>query len=142
MRRTFAITPASDLRRSRAGYSVLEMLVVLALMALATTIVLPQGTLMLDRLVLHAVQFEFQDRLSTYRRHAFESQQAVIVVSSGQSGGAVAPLRAGWSYRLERPIYITAGGACSAAKAEVRRLGRTMMHLVASDASCHLLRLD
>ena len=51
MRRISTILPASD---SRAGYSILEMLVVLAIIALATAIVFPRGVAMTDRIVARA----------------------------------------------------------------------------------------
>ncbi|HLY80722.1 MAG TPA: hypothetical protein VKQ70_15175, partial [Caulobacteraceae bacterium] len=55
--------------------------------------------------------------------------------------GAI-PLRSQWSYRLDRPIAISAGGVCTPAAVEVLKSGRTVMHLTPSDQACHFIRQD
>jgi prepilin-type N-terminal cleavage/methylation domain-containing protein len=146
MRRTSATPPGPDLK-SRGGYSILEMLVVLALMALTLAIVLPQGAVMLDRLVIHAVQFDFQRQVSDLRREAWRSETPLDLYSTGAADPAdanarVIPLRSGWSYRLDRPVRVSAGGVCSPASADIRKHGRVLMHLRTADTACHFIRLD
>lgn len=137
-----AATPAPD--RRRGGYSILELLVVLAIMSAAAAIVIPMGATMMERLVIHAVQFELQRDLAALRREAFRSQTELTVYDSAppvppSPTARQAPLRAGWSWRAERPLRITAGGVCAPASLEVYKLGRTAMRLT-SDAACRLTR--
>jgi len=132
---------------SRAGYSLLEMLIVLAIMALAVALTLPRGEAMLDQMTAHAVFFDFQRQLSDLRRESYAAETPVIVrgdddVDPADAGDRLLALRAGWTYRLDRPISISAGGACSAARVEVLRSGRAVMHLTAADTACHFIRLD
>jgi prepilin-type N-terminal cleavage/methylation domain-containing protein len=133
--------------RARAGYSLLEMLIVLAIMALAVALVVPRGEAMLDQMTAHAVFFDFQRQLSDARREAYATQTPAAVRGSddadpADAGARALPLRAGWSYRLDRPIAITDGGRCSRAAVEVLKSGHPVMHLAAADDACHLVRLD
>jgi prepilin-type N-terminal cleavage/methylation domain-containing protein len=132
---------------AKAGYSLLEMLIVLAIMALAIAIVVPRGEAMLDQMTAHAVFFDFQRQVSDLRREAYASQTPTAVRATGDTDPAdaaarVLPLRAGWTYRLDHPIAITAGGLCTPAMVEVLKGGQPVMHLRATDAACHFIRLD
>lgn len=122
------------------------MLVALTLMALAALIVLPSGAAMLDRVTAHAVFFDFQRQLSDLRLKAYRTEASITVrdavTPNPDPTALVLPLRAGWSYTLDRPIAISEGGACGPALATVLKNGRTVMHLRMSDAACHLSRLD
>jgi prepilin-type N-terminal cleavage/methylation domain-containing protein len=132
---------------AKAGYTLLEMLIVLAIMALAIAIVLPRGEAALDQMTAHAVFFDFQRQISDLRRQAYVSQTPAAVRGSDDADPAhvravALPLRAGWTYRLDRPISISAGGACTPAAVEVLRAGRPVMRLAAADAACHFLRRE
>jgi hypothetical protein len=125
----------------------MEMLIVLAIMALAVALVMPRGEAMLDSMTTHAVFFDFQRQVSDLRRQAYASQTAVAVRGSDDADTAdaadtVIPLRAAWSYRLDRPLAISEGGVCTPAAVEVLKSGRPVMHLTTSDAACHFIRLD
>ena len=133
--------------RRKRGYTLLEMLIVLAVMALAIAIVVPRGEAMLDQMTAHAVFFDFQRQVSDLRRGAYASQTAVTVVGSDSAGPAVAnaravPLRAGWTYRLTQPIAISEGGACAGGGVEMLKYGHPVMHLAMADRACHFVRLD
>jgi len=146
MRPTSTTTPGPDPVPAEAGFSLLETLVALALMALAVLIVLPSGAVMLDRVTAHAVFFDFQRQLSDLRLKAYRSEAPITVrdavAPSPDLSAQVLPLRAGWSYTLDHPIAISEGGACGPALATVLKNGRTVMHLRMADAACHLSRLD
>ena len=133
--------------RAKRGYTLLEMLIVLAVMALAIAIVMPRGEAMLDQMTAHAVFFDFQRQVSDLRRQAYASQTSVSVIGSDDanpSGGPARalPLRTGWTYRLSQPIAISDGGACSGGAVEVLKYGRPAMHLALADRACHFIRLD
>lgn len=135
------------LAKARAGYTLLEMLIVLAIMALAIAIVVPRGEAMLDQMTAHAVFFDFQRQVSDLRREAYASQTPTAVRAADDAEPAdaaarVLPLRAGWTYRLDHAIAITAGGRCTPALVEVLKSGKPVMHLKATDAACHFIRLD
>jgi prepilin-type N-terminal cleavage/methylation domain-containing protein len=133
------------LRRAKAGYTLLEMLIVLAIMALAIAIILPRGEAALDQMTAHAVFFDFQRQISDLRRQAYASQTPALVRGSDDANaadGQALPLRAGWTYRLDRPISITAGGACTPAAVEVLKSGHAVMHLTSADSACHVIRQD
>lgn len=134
-------------RRGKRGYTLLEMLVVLAIMALAVALVLPRGEAMLDQMTAHAVFFDFQRQASDLRREAYASQTGVTLRGSDDADPTLArahaiPLRAGWTYRLTQPIAISDGGACAGGAVELLKYGRPVMHLAMADRACHFVRLD
>ena len=84
--------------RRKRGYTLLEMLIVLAVMALAIAIVVPRGEAMLDQMTAHAVFFDFQRQMLDLRREAYAAQTPVTVKSSDDTDPAdaadrVIPLR-------------------------------------------------
>lgn len=133
-------------RRRNDGYTLLEMLIVLAIMALAIAVVMPRGAAMLDQMTAHAVFFDFQRQISDLRRQAYASQTAVGVRGDDDRDPAHAhdrliALRSGWSYRLDQPIAIDEGGRCSGTGVDVLKSGRPVMRLLLSDRACHFTRL-
>ena len=114
--------------RSRAGYSLLEMIIALAIMGLAAAVIVPRGAAALDQVVVHSVFFDFQRQVSDLRTTAFADQRsyeldssqgaplAQVVIVDGPSSSSVQtvsiPLRAGWQYRVTTPIRISSGGLC------------------------------
>jgi prepilin-type N-terminal cleavage/methylation domain-containing protein len=133
--------------KAKGGYTLIEMLIVLAIMALAVAIVAPRGEAMLDQMTEHAVFFDFQRQMSDLRREAYASQTPVAVRAADDAdprdaSARVLALRSGWTYRLDRPIEISAGGLCTPAAVEVLKAGQPVMHLTADDAACHFIRLD
>jgi len=143
--------PSRASRSPKAGYSLLEMLIVLAIMAGAVALVMPRGEAMLDQMTTHAVFFDFQRQISDLRREAYATQSSTMVVDSASPAPAtseagervrVLALRTAWTYRLERPIRISDGGGCSQASAQILNRGRVVMNLTTSDGTCHFTRLD
>lgn len=133
--------------RSRAGYSVLEMLVVLAIMALAVALVMPRATLMIDRMTAHAVFFDFQRQVLDLRRQAYAEQTPMVLyddaaIAGRDPRGRVLALRAQWTYRLRRPVRISEGGACQTDAVEVLKAGRPVMRLAPGEGQCRFIRLD
>jgi prepilin-type N-terminal cleavage/methylation domain-containing protein len=125
-----------------AGFSLLEMLIVLGVMALAVGIVMPRGALMLDRATAHSVFFDFQRQASDLRLKAYRTETPALLADAGQPGAQQIVLRSGWSYRLDRPVAITDGGACSQAEARLLKGGREVMRLRTGDGRCHFIRLE
>ena len=75
-----------------AGFSVLEMLIVLVVIALAVAIVMPRGAAMLDQATAHSVFFDFQRQVSDLRLKAYRSEAPLVVAEreAGVTGAAVA----------------------------------------------------
>ncbi|WP_082584752.1 type II secretion system protein [Caulobacter sp. Root655] len=140
-------------RGSRAGFSLLEMLIVLAIMALAVALVMPRGAVLLDRMTAQTVFFDFQRQVGALRRDAADGQASLLLVDSDAYLGAqarfdgratlrVVDLGPGWTYRLTRPIAINEGGACANAGVTLMRDGKPIMHLAPAEAPCRFTRLD
>lgn len=127
-------------RRNRGGFSVLEVLIVLAIMSVGAAIVMPRGAAMLDRMTTHVVFFEFQQQVSERRRAAFRSERAAAVPVGGLGAADELSLRPGWTYRLDQPLEITAGGRCGAVEAGIFREERLIMRLRSDDGACHFIR--
>ncbi len=138
-------TQLANKRSRRAGFSLLEMLVVLALMSLTLLIVVPRGATLTDRVVAHAVFFDFERQLADLRRQAYR-KETMVVFQSGPAGALAGvgseslKLQPGWSYQLNHPVVITAGGACSSAEAEIFHGARLVMRLSAPRTDCKFIR--
>ena len=138
-----ATTPAPR-RDRRSGFSLLELLFVLALVALAAAIVMPRGAAMLEQANAHSVFFDFQRQMSDLRLKAYRTDAPVVVAEPEARvvGAAAVRLPRGWSYRLDRPLVIGEGGACPRAEAVLLRDGREAMRLLSADGRCRFSRLS
>jgi len=149
MRPTSSTRPASSpgFHRDKAGYSVIEILVVLAIMALAVALVMPRGALMIDRMTAHSVFFDFQRQVLDLRRQAHAGQAPITLYDDAEPAardpeGRVVALRAQWRYRLARPLRISEGGACAGGEVEILNGGRRVMRLAPDVRDCRFIRLD
>jgi prepilin-type N-terminal cleavage/methylation domain-containing protein len=139
------MTPAPE-PGSRSGYTLLEMLIVLAIMAIATALVLPSGFALTGQMTAHAEQFDFQRQVLELRRQAYDQQSPLVVypsgsVPEGDPRGRVLSLRPGWTYRMSPALSISEGGACGSATAILLHLGAPVMRLVTADGTCAFTRL-
>lgn len=116
-----APTSSCDLA-PRRGFTLLEMIIVIALMALAAAIALPNIARLISRTTSQTVFFDFQRQATELRARAYRERQALVLVSSGEfvddveadpSPAEIQFLDQAWSYRLSEPMVISAGGVCS-----------------------------
>ena len=132
-------------RRPRGGYTLIEVLVVLAIFALSTAIIMPSTARMLDQTTSHAVFFEFQRQVSDLRREANRTGEALRVVDPSMpktEGDSLLQLRAPWRYTLAPALDIAEGGGCSTVSANLINQDRVVMTLRTDDGTCRFIRLQ
>lgn len=132
-------------RPARSGYSLMEVLVVLAIFALSTAIIMPSTARMLDQTTSHAVFFEFQRQISDLRREANRTGEPLRVVDLSMpraEGDRVLELRAPWRYTLAPALDIAEGGGCSTVSANLINQDRVVMTLRTDDGTCRFIRLQ
>ena len=140
----------------RAGFSLMEILVVLAIFALSAAVIMPSTSRMLDQATSHAVFFEFQKQVSDYRREANRTGVAIRVADpvataassarardeiNGDAPKTIA-LRSPWRYTMAPALDIAAGGACSASTANLINGERVVMTLRTATGDCRFIRLQ
>ncbi len=139
--------PAAS-RHVRRGYSLIEILVVLAIMGLATAVIMPSTSRMMDQATSHAVFFEFQRGVSDLRREAnrtglplriVDPQAARAPVDDGVDRRQIV-LRTPWRYTLAPALEIAEGGRCSATTANLVKGDEVVMTLHTSQGDCRFIR--
>lgn len=128
---------------ARGGYSLMEILVVLAIFALSTAVIMPSTSRMLDQTTAHAVFFEFQRQVSDLRREANRTGEPVRIVDPSMprtEGDRVLELRRPWRYTLAPVLDIAEGGGCSSVSANLINQDRVVMTLRTDDGGCRFIR--
>lgn len=157
------ISTPTSVKAARTGFSLLEILVVLAIFALSAALIMPSTSRMLDQATSHAVFFEFQEQVSNLRREANRTGIAIRLTEVDSSDNGRPPadsdsdymrpapaedasrsvtLRAPWRYTLAPALDIAAGGACSATTANLINGDRIVMTLRSSGGDCRFIRLQ
>ena len=141
------IRPADPVpsRPVRGGYTLIEVLVVLAIFALSTAIIMPSTARMLDQTTSHAVFFEFQRQMSDLRREANRTGVPLRVIDPSMpktEDDRVLELRALWRYTLAPALDIAEGGGCSTVSANLINQDRVVMTLRTDDGTCRVIRLQ
>jgi len=147
---------------AKAGYSLLEMMIVLAIISLSVAMVMPRMGAALDQVVVHTLQFEMQRQVSTLRRRAYLEQtdlwltepalpgaqrpdeiatpQAVTSEATGPQKQWVAiALPKTWKAAYAAPIQFKSSGQCTVSDIEVSSLGKTSIRLTLNQ-DCQLIR--
>lgn len=111
--------------RSRpTGFTLLELLVVLALIALVSAVAVPASVQMLQAARDRALQRELQLVLSGLPLEAFRSGAALELQASALQA-RFQDWPAGWSFELERPLAYSAQGVARGGRVILRtRQGR------------------
>jgi prepilin-type N-terminal cleavage/methylation domain-containing protein len=133
---------------ARAGFTLLEILLVLGLTALMAALAIPRIAASIDQITVHGEFLKFQQQVMDLRRQSFHESQGLRIVSSGEFSDdadadpplAEVQMSQGYSYRLSAPIDIDAAGNCSPAEVDILHNGRPRLHLIGQGASCRFLR--
>jgi len=147
-------------QRAKSGYSLLEMMIVLAIISLSVAMVMPRMGAALDQVVVHTLQFEMQRQVSTLRRRAYLeqtdlwlSEQAVPAAQDlDPTAQAATPEPVGpqkqwvaitlpktWKAAYATPIQFKSSGQCTVSDIEVSSLGKTSIRLTLNQ-DCQLIR--
>jgi prepilin-type N-terminal cleavage/methylation domain-containing protein len=135
-------------RNGRAGFTLLEMLIVLAIIALSAALVLPRIGASIDRAMAFSEALSFERQVMDLRRQSFHERQGVQLVESGRFEAddsdpplAEVQLSQGWTYSLSAPLVIDGGGACSESEVVLSHQGHAMLRLKGQGASCRFQRV-
>lgn len=125
------------------------MLVVMAIMAFAIAIVLPNVKRDLDNAVVQTTFFDFQRQATGLRAQAYHENQPIQLVSTGEyvddPDAEVRPAEIqfqtpDWHYQLSAPMTISAGGVCDPIEVDLYQGDQLAMHLE-SQSDCHFIRV-
>jgi prepilin-type N-terminal cleavage/methylation domain-containing protein len=148
------MTPTSSTRRatsSKSGFTLLEMLFVLAIMAMTAALAVPRIEQVLASNADRGAAFQFQRLTLDLRANAYHQERALNVVATGQfkdddpdadPAPAEIKLEDGWSYRLGGPLTISPRGLCDATTVDLYFKGQPRERLTgAVDCSFTSARL-
>ena len=146
-------TSSSNILAARRGFTLLEMLFVIAIMGMVVAIALPNIKKSLSQNAIHTIFFQFQAKALEHRARAYRESQSLVLVDSGRIDPAAEPdpeadpipvditfPETNWTYHLSAPMKISAGGICDAVTAEVFQDGEQAMRLE-SQPDCHFIRV-
>lgn len=125
----------------------MEILVVLAIMAMATAVIMPSTSRMLDQATSHAVFFEFQRQVSELRRQANRTGEELRLIDPGMTdqerpGDRTVTLREPWRYTVAPAMVIAEGGVCAPASVNLINGDTVVMALRSRNADCQFTRLQ
>jgi prepilin-type N-terminal cleavage/methylation domain-containing protein len=145
---------------AKSGYSLLEMMIVLAIISLSVAMVMPRMGAALDQVVVHTLQFEMQRQVSTLRRRAYLEQTDLWLTEQAlpaaqdldPAAQAAAPEPTGpqkqwvaitlpktWKAAYATPIRFKSSGQCTVSDIEVSSLGKRSIRLTLNQ-DCQLIR--
>jgi prepilin-type N-terminal cleavage/methylation domain-containing protein len=116
--------------RSRApasrGFTLVELLLVLTLLAAAAGIVAPRLTQWIDGARERAALDALRSAFAALPERAFFSGQAIELPAEPRAGDAGLPLPEGWALRLDAPLRYESNGMTAGARVEVRSPDRVV----------------
>lgn len=139
--------PSRRPTRSPDGFSLIEILVVLAIFAIATAVVMPFTGRLLDQATAHAVFFEFQRDVSALRREANRTGAGLRLIDPAApidlaQGDRRIALRRPWRYTMAPSLEIAEGGACGVTTVNLLETNTVIMTLRTDRGDCRFSRLQ
>lgn len=142
--RSLARVESARRRRAR-GFTLIELIVAMAIVSLALIIVAPALLAGLNRASLYAAKGEFESQLKDLRWEAFKRQTRLVVVERLPNAVGEADraddltsivLSSGFAFRLNSPIVIEPNGRCSGGLVRIGKPGGIGMDLRLSAPLC------
>ena len=123
----------SRIAAKRAGFTLLEMIVVLAILGLVTAMVAPSAVRSIDTWRRQAEQDSLLDQIRALPGNARATGRAVVI-SDETLSSAKPPLKvsAEWTLRVPAPWRINANGVCEGGEVEIGNAYGTKSIKVAS----------
>ena len=104
-------------RRVDAGFTLIELVIALAVVGLGLSLVLPKLTSWVDRLAFSMRQQRFEDALAGLGSSARRSGHTVVLRSTGSAPSNTEPLPielpSSWTVTVEPPISFRYDGICT-----------------------------
>lgn len=111
-------------RRADRGFTLIELVVALAIVALGMTLVLPRLTDWIDRLAFSMRQQRFEEALAELGTEARRNGRTVLLQSTESVTGVATPspidLPPNWTLTVEPPIAFRYDGVCTGGTVRVR----------------------
>ncbi len=117
------------LRRHRIGFSLLELLIVLAVVGLLAALALPNLRQLYQSAARATERERILDQIAALGREALLHRRNYVVFGTGAEDDADPTyeahrldLPAGWTLELDRPLRVRATGVCLGAQATLRHV--------------------
>lgn len=139
-----------------AGYSLIEVMITLAVLALAASVVTPGLSSGMDSASIRSARLQAESAVMAIRRLAIRNDQSIAIAPSRDTGSSLDPGRLargaepkadiamrlelpdGWTYTLGSPVRVRPDGTCSSADLDLVREASAPIRLRVS-GSCSLL---
>jgi len=138
-------------RWAASGFTLIELIVVLALVGLVSVLALPNLQSLYEGFTGRAEQGRLLNRLAGIGREAMLRQRAYAVYGTGNQGTGVAreqslsgyyhynlELPDGWEVSLDRPLLVRANGVCLGATVMLEHQGQLAARVVLKAPYCRV----
>ena len=122
---------------AKAGFTLLETLIALAVLALVAALATTRVSVALEQMATHVAFQDLQTQATALRLRAFrEAEPQTLDLSTALV------LRPGWSARSQAPLAVEADGACASSPVELLHGDVVRARLAPADGACRFARMS